>query len=243
MDLTASSAVNLPISSASLRLVVISMGARSIRCTYSVARVPPRFTFTINLVFFTGLPLARADKQNGRRYRATSHFCDWRLVLRGLDGSLGFDGLLAANIHFDLRGLGLDPLGEVDLQHALVTVGTHLSRIHGAGKRERAGKASVLALDATEVLLFFFLLNLPLAMDSERVVLNADINVFFVDARDVDLQNNVVPVLVYVHRRCEGSGCERLFRAFGAVRLTEKAVHAVQAFLHGGKFAQRFPIG
>src|ERR1700738_4006467 len=98
MDLTASSAVNLPISNASFRLVVIRMGARSIRCTYSGARVLPRFTFTINLVFFTGLPLGRDDKQNGRRYQATSHFCHWRLVLCGLDGSLGFDSLLAANI-------------------------------------------------------------------------------------------------------------------------------------------------
>src|SRR5712692_4853895 len=65
MDLTASSAVNLPITSASLRLVVVWMGARSIRCTYSGARVPPRFTFTTNLVFFMGFPLARDDKQMG----------------------------------------------------------------------------------------------------------------------------------------------------------------------------------
>src|SRR5882762_10613029 len=51
-DLTASSAVNLPITRASLRLGVIWMGVRSIRCTYSVARVLPRFTFTTNFVFF-----------------------------------------------------------------------------------------------------------------------------------------------------------------------------------------------
>ena len=43
--MTASSAVNLPITRASLRLGVIWMGVRSIRCTYSVARVLPRFTF------------------------------------------------------------------------------------------------------------------------------------------------------------------------------------------------------
>src|SRR5258708_3425705 len=50
MDLTASSAVNLPIASASLRLVVVWMGVRSIRCTYSGARVPLRFTLTRNFV-------------------------------------------------------------------------------------------------------------------------------------------------------------------------------------------------
>src|ERR1022692_1572608 len=52
MDLTASSAVNRPMSSASLRLVVVWMGLRSMRCTYSGARVPLRFTFTRNFVFF-----------------------------------------------------------------------------------------------------------------------------------------------------------------------------------------------
>src|SRR5271155_620431 len=52
MDLTASSAVNRPIISASLRSVVVWMGVRSMRCTYSGARVPLRFTFTRNLVFF-----------------------------------------------------------------------------------------------------------------------------------------------------------------------------------------------
>ncbi len=107
---------------------------------------------------------------------------------------MGFDSLLAANTNFDLRRLGFDPLSEVDLQHAPVTMGAHLPRIHGAGKRERAGKASILPLDATEVLLFFFLLDLALAMDGEGAVLNADINVSFVDARDVNLQNNVVLV-------------------------------------------------
>jgi hypothetical protein len=78
---------------------------------------------------------------------------------------LGFEGLFAANSNFDLRGLGFGPLGEVDLQYALVTVGAHLSRIHGAGKRDRAGKASALPFDGTEVLLFLFLFDLALALD------------------------------------------------------------------------------
>ena len=156
------------------------------------------------------------------------------LVLRGLAGSYGFKGLLAANINFDLRGLGFGLLGEVDLQHALITAGAHLPWFHGARKRERAGKASVLPLDATEVLLFLFLLDLALAMDGESVVLNGNINVFFVDARDFNLQNNVVLVFLDVHRRREGGGCQRLRRALGAVRLTEKTVHAIHAVLHGG---------
>ena len=47
-----SSAVNLPIMSASLRLLVVCMGVRSIRCTYSGARAPTRFVLTTNFVVF-----------------------------------------------------------------------------------------------------------------------------------------------------------------------------------------------
>src|SRR6266446_2991266 len=50
-DLTASSAANLPMTSASLRLVVMWIVVGSTRCTYSGGRVPPRFTFTTNLMF------------------------------------------------------------------------------------------------------------------------------------------------------------------------------------------------
>ena len=49
-DLTTSSAVNLPISRASLRLGVIWTGVRSTRCTYCVMPLA-RFTFTTNFVF------------------------------------------------------------------------------------------------------------------------------------------------------------------------------------------------
>ena len=68
-DLTASSAVNLPMSNASLRLVVISIGVESTRCTYSAARVPRRFTFTTNLVTLIcacSYSFARNDQGNAR---------------------------------------------------------------------------------------------------------------------------------------------------------------------------------
>src|SRR5271155_1650353 len=115
------------------------MGARSIRCTYSGARVPPRFTFTINLMLFMGFPLAQDDKQTGGGISRLPFLS--LLVLRDLDGSFDLEGLLAANINFDLRRLGFGLLGQANHQHALVTVGAYLPRIHSAGKRERADKA------------------------------------------------------------------------------------------------------
>ena len=62
---------------------------------------------------------------------------------RNLAVNFGFEALLAANIDLDLLRLGFGLLGEVDLQHALVVVGAHLSWINGTGRRERAGEACV----------------------------------------------------------------------------------------------------
>src|SRR5713226_1826888 len=163
--------------------------------------------------------------------------------LSGLAVNLGFEGLLAANINLDLLGLGFGLLGELDLQHALVVVGAHLPLIHGTGQCERAGEASVLPLNAAVVLFLLFLLDVALAMDGEGIVVDVDMNVLFVDARDFKLQSNVVLVFVGVHRRYEAGGCQRLFRPFGVIRLTEKAIHAVHTVLHGGKLTERFPTG
>src|SRR2546429_1562079 len=158
--------------------------------------------------------------------------------------TLGFERLMAANINLDLLRLGFDFFGEPDLQHALVIVGTHLRRIYRAGERERPREAAILPLNATEVLLFLFLLDLALAMDGQGVALDADINVLFVDARNFKLQSNGVLVLIDVHWRCEAGGCQRLFRAFrAAIRLMEKTVHMVHAVLHGGKLTERLPTG
>src|ERR1700752_650139 len=118
----------------------------------------------------------------------------------GFAVNLGLEVLLAANIHLDLLGLSFRFLSQANLQHALVVVGARLPRIYRTGQRERPGDASVLPLDAPEVLLFLFLLDLALAMDGEGIVLDADVDVFFVDARDFKLQSNVVLIFVNVNR-------------------------------------------
>jgi len=64
MDLTASSAVNLPMSNASLRLVVMWMGAGSTRCTYAGAALP-WLTLTTNLMFVMTLLFAPSEEQTG----------------------------------------------------------------------------------------------------------------------------------------------------------------------------------
>src|ERR1700693_1579019 len=82
---------------------------------------------------------------------------NYLVVLRRLAGSLGFEGLLAANSHLDLLGLGFGLFGKVNLQHALVIVGAHLPRVYRAAQREGPVELCVLPLAATEILMFLFL--------------------------------------------------------------------------------------
>jgi hypothetical protein len=56
MDLITSSAVNLPMTSANLRLVVVWRGIEPARCTYSGVPLPVRFSFTMNFVFARVIP-------------------------------------------------------------------------------------------------------------------------------------------------------------------------------------------
>src|ERR1700722_4255760 len=63
-DLLVFSPANLPLTSASLRLVVVWMGVRSIRCTNSGTRLPPRFNCTTNFVFFIVCPFLYSTLRN-----------------------------------------------------------------------------------------------------------------------------------------------------------------------------------
>jgi hypothetical protein len=67
MDLAASSAVSLPITNASLRLVVVPIGVRSSHCTYLGARPAPQVTFTTNFVSFMFLSRWDEDKYDDER--------------------------------------------------------------------------------------------------------------------------------------------------------------------------------
>jgi len=58
-------------------------------------------------------------------------------------------------------------------------------------------------------------------VDDQRIVLDADINVHFLNTRHFNFQSEVVLVFVDVHRRCESSGRQRLLWAVGIERFTQ----------------------
>src|SRR5580704_7930847 len=101
MDLAASSAVNFPISSACLRLVVIWIGARSIRSTYSGTRLP-RFTFTTNLVFRMVLLIVRDNDREANTgllpFSCPLSMTESEPILRQLAIVLGFKAVRRSSI-------------------------------------------------------------------------------------------------------------------------------------------------
>jgi len=83
-------------------------------------------------------PSLRDDKQMGGADKPPpisladhSPLTTGRWFLCDLAENLGFEDLVGANSHLDLFGLGFGLLGKVNLQHALVVVGAHLTEIHG----------------------------------------------------------------------------------------------------------------
>src|SRR5580658_6990913 len=161
-------------------------------------------------------------------------------LLRGFAWAFAFEGLLAADVDLDLLGLGFRLLRQSDLQDPLVIVGRNLFRIHGRGQSEGASEAAILPLDATVVLFFLILFELALAVHSQSVVLDADIDILLVNARDFDLQRNVVLVFVDIDGWRERAGGQGLILAFGVIRIAEKTVHAV---LQSTELAERFKTG
>jgi hypothetical protein len=89
IDLTASSAVNFPLTRARLRLVVIWTGVRSIRSTYSGARVPPRLTFTTNFVTFVCVTPVPCRNAKGIVNKTAAHFfeIEYSTFVKGLPHS------------------------------------------------------------------------------------------------------------------------------------------------------------
>lgn len=147
-------------------------------------------------------------------------------------------GVRRTYAYLDLLRLGFGFLGQRHLQHALVVIGLDVLAVDRRGQGEGAGEAAVLALDPAVVLFFLLLLELALAVNGERGVLDANVDVLLVDAGDFDFERDVVLIFADVNRGREASGRGGLF--LSALRIAEQTVHAV---LQGHEFAEWIPPG
>src|SRR5262249_17350616 len=110
-------------------------------------------------------------KKNGR-WSPSPVRVDSRWKNCELAALLALEGLLPI-ADLDLFRFGFRPLGQGDLQDALLIAGLHLVSIHGVRELEGADKGAIPAFDAMEVLFLLFLFELALALDRQGAVLHA----------------------------------------------------------------------
>ncbi len=95
---------------------------------------------------------------------------------------------------FDSARFGICTVSTPFLYSALMA-----SVLIGIRQTEAAAEGAVGALDAQVIVLVHLLLELALAADGERVVLDAHVNVLFLDARQIGFQHQLVFGLLNVH--------------------------------------------
>src|SRR5581483_1987767 len=107
-------------------------------------------------------------------------------------------------VDHDLARLGFVLLRDLDLENAVAVAGLDRIGIHAARQRERAHERAVRALDAV-IALLFLPLELALAADREQPVLEVDAEILLLDARNLDLHDDLVLLLQDVDRRSPGT--------------------------------------
>src|SRR5262245_39435759 len=109
------------------------------------------------------------------------------------------DRLRSANADLDLLRLSFRAFCQLYLENTVLIAGVDVLRIHGVGQREGARKGAVTPLDAMEVLLLLFFLEVALAANGQRAVLQLDVDVLLVDTGDFQLQCDGVLILININ--------------------------------------------
>src|SRR5712692_8878284 len=102
--------------------------------------------------------------------------------------------------HLDLAGLGLLALGQLDREQTVLESGLDVVAIHVVGQRERADELAIRPLDAVEVLPVLLVLELPLAADRQHAAFHLDVDVIFLESRQLRRQGKLLLVLFDVDR-------------------------------------------
>src|SRR5438105_7851369 len=111
-------------------------------------------------------------------------------------------------VDLDRPGLRFLPLGQGQGQHAVLVLGVGLLRVDRAGQREAAHERAIRPLDTMVIVLLRLVLELALALEVQGAVIDADLDVLRVHARQFRLQHYVVLGFVDVYRRSPGSGAQ-----------------------------------
>src|SRR3954464_5700048 len=99
------------------------------------------------------------------------------------------------DLNLDLTRLRLGPLGQPDAEDAILALGGDVLGVDGRRKREAALESAVGALDPLVPVLRLGLLELALAAQGQRVVLDVEIDLGSLDFGQLDLEGHAIGVL------------------------------------------------
>src|SRR5687767_9587065 len=135
----------------------------------------------------------------------------------------------------DLLGLGFLAHRQPDRQHAGLVLGADLASVDRRRQRERPRERAITALDAMEVLLRDFRVELLLATQRERVVFDRDLELFLFQVGQLSLQHEfMLAVAVNVdHWRPRAAG-EVFLRT-----IVETLEHPTNPLLQRGRITGR----
>src|SRR5579859_1605682 len=144
----------------------------------------------------------------------------------------GFHGNSRGLVHADLDLFGFEffALGQRDVQYPVFKRSIYLLRVHPGGKSESPGKFPIAALDPVEVVLLFLVLEFALPRDGQKVVFERNVEVFFLHARYLRLQGDVMLIFENVDWRKEIRRGQRLLKTEvlkTAESLIEELVHTI----------------
>src|SRR5579862_6039739 len=131
------------------------------------------------------IPDLRLQLEKARSWRPKTRLCRQRF----------------AHADFNLLWLGFWLLLQLQLEHSCIVAGADVLGVHSGRQSEGAIEAAIAAFDAMEVLFLLLFLELALALDGERVVFHAYIKIFFFDARNFELENDLFGVLINIDCR------------------------------------------
>src|SRR3974390_97721 len=141
------------------------------------------------------------SKKEGQPYASPlcypTAFCGSALSLSASDCRL----CRSFHIDFDLLRLGFLSLLNAQRQYAVAVIGFDRFAVHGVRQREAACKRTIRALHAQIVFFVHLLLELALTTNRQDVVLDTNVELLWLDLRDVRLHHQFVLGLVNVDGR------------------------------------------
>src|SRR5690242_997590 len=143
-----------------------------------------------------------------------------------------------ADADLDLAGLRFGFLCKLDLEHAGIACGFYVLSIYGIRERKGAGECPVAVLNAMEVLLLLLRRELALSADGKIAAFHLDVQIFLFNARDFELQDQLMFVFVDIDRgRKAGSGQRLTVILTAAIVLKER----IEPVLQGNDFTEGIP--